>query len=280
MVRSYGLSHAHSDNHVEGKQRKHDREKCQRLERRRVEGTNKENNTPRVHSLDQRQEAGVVPVPEVSTEEEQKDAIAEKKKRKHDETVDVLNKLIKLSEGTNSSLKQTKAANGKKKTADEDEIVAAATEIRKASLLMEDTSTNMGRVEKTLAKLRDDTMENNELVEEAFFMQKATTKPMEHTKNMEDATKKIEDAMQEQLRIAHETAKQRIELWAPGGECDKAEGSGKNRCTLRMALFRAGPRLPQRRWAECGIVATMKEATSMRQLQRSTECVCQRGGTR
>ena len=64
--------------------------------------------------------------------------------------------------------------------------MAAATQIGKACLRPEDTSTQMGKVEKELAKLHVETMENNELLEEV--------------------TKKLEEAMKEQFRISEETA--------------------------------------------------------------------------
>ena len=42
---------------------------------------------------------------------------------------------------------------------------------------LEDTSIHMGDVERRLAKLHEETAENNELLEETFMVQKETTKP-------------------------------------------------------------------------------------------------------
>ena len=113
------------------------------------------------------------------TEEEQQSALVVQKK-KHDETEEVLNKLVTLLEGRESILKLTKAAN--EKAADrswerEDEIVAAETTIGYALQRLEDTSIYMGDVERRLAKLHEETTENNELLEETFMVQKETTKP-------------------------------------------------------------------------------------------------------
>ena len=58
-----------------------------------------------------------------------------------------------------------------------DEIVAAKTTIGYALQRFEDTSIYMGDVERRLAKLHEETTENNELLEETFMVQKETMKP-------------------------------------------------------------------------------------------------------
>ena len=75
--------------------------------------------------------------------------------KKHDDTEEMLNTLIKLLEGKKSSLKQTKKA-------------SATTRIGYALPRLEDTSTHMGKVEKSLAKVHEEMTENNELLEETF----------------------------------------------------------------------------------------------------------------
>ena len=70
--------------------------------------------------------------------------------------------------------------------------MAAATQIGKVLLRLEDTSTQMGKVEKKLAKLHEE-----------------TTGKLR--RKMEDATKKMEEAMQKHLTVASETANQRME---------------------------------------------------------------------
>ena len=47
----------------------------------------------------------------------------------------------------------------------QDDVVVATSKMGKALLRMEDTSTQMGKVDKRLAELHDETMENNELLE-------------------------------------------------------------------------------------------------------------------
>ena len=86
----------------------------------------------------------------------------------------------------------------------------------------------MGQVEKKLAVLYKETTKNNELMEETFKVQK-------------EVTKEMEEAMQAQIRISNEIAKQRLEMGDLGNAYDK-EDAILRWSTTAMATIVGGTR--------------------------------------
>ena len=99
---------------------------------------------------------------------------------------------------------------------------------------------------KKLEKLYKETTENNEMMEEATMVHR-------------EVTKKMEEAMKEQMRISSDIAEPRLELGDRGGEYDNEDEAVADHETL-ITPSHAGPRQPWRRSWGFEIGATTHEA--------------------